>query len=351
MKYYFVRNKEYRPSTYYRLYQYLEEENIKEFQICEYEVNKYYTSNINRVLKKIIYGFIPGYYRRILKILKILKTTDDEIEIFIQREIFPNKIFVLDRILLIKMLKRAKKIYWDFDDDILESKEISQFEFDTLSKYSDKIYVGNEMLRQKINDRDISKVNIINTTDKYCEKVNLKDILKRRNQRFKYEINFVWLGTAGNLENIDMIISGLDKIAQKSNKKINLNVISNKDYIRKTEYLIIKNIKWERQRAYDVLEDMHIGVMPLKDTTFNEGKCAFKAIQYMGFGIPILISPVGLNKEILNENGYFIDNENWENNILELINNQEKWGRYSKKSKEEWEYRFNSKNIKELLRI
>ena len=38
-----------------------------------------------------------------------------------------------------------------------------------------------------------------------------------------------------------------------------------------------------------------IGVMPLLDTPFNKAKCAFKAIEYMACGVPVVASKVGEN--------------------------------------------------------
>lgn len=45
-----------------------------------------------------------------------------------------------------------------------------------------------------------------------------------------------------------------------------------------------------------------IGVMPLTDTPFNRAKCAFKAIEYMACGVPVVASPVGENSVVI-ENG------------------------------------------------
>jgi len=41
--------------------------------------------------------------------------------------------------------------------------------------------------------------------------------------------------------------------------------------------------------------------MPLPDTEWSLGKCAFKMIIYMAVGIPVVVSPIGANKDILQQ--------------------------------------------------
>jgi glycosyltransferase involved in cell wall biosynthesis len=44
---------------------------------------------------------------------------------------------------------------------------------------------------------------------------------------------------------------------------------------------------------------MDVGIMPLPDEPWARGKCGMKAIQYMGVGIPAVVSPIGANREIV----------------------------------------------------
>ena len=39
--------------------------------------------------------------------------------------------------------------------------------------------------------------------------------------------------------------------------------------------------------------------MPLADSVWARGKCSFKMLQYMACGIPVVVSPVGMNEKVL----------------------------------------------------
>ncbi len=64
----------------------------------------------------------------------------------------------------------------------------------------------------------------------------------------------------------------------------------------------------------DDLNEFDIGIMPLPDDEWTKGKCALKGLQYMALQIPTVMSPVGVNNEIIiqGENGYLCStNEEW----------------------------------------
>ncbi|MCG3148772.1 MAG: hypothetical protein PCFJNLEI_02219 [Verrucomicrobiae bacterium] len=53
---------------------------------------------------------------------------------------------------------------------------------------------------------------------------------------------------------------------------------------------------------------LDIGIMPLKDDTFQRGKCALKILQYMAAGLPAVASPVGVNADVVlpERTGYLV---------------------------------------------
>ncbi len=80
-------------------------------------------------------------------------------------------------------------------------------------------------------------------------------------------------------------------------------------------------------RHYDSVQDevadfghFDVGIMPLPDHAFARGKCAFKAIQYMASGLPVVASPVGVNAEVIGDAGLLArDPEEWEEALARLL--------------------------------
>lgn len=61
----------------------------------------------------------------------------------------------------------------------------------------------------------------------------------------------------------------------------------------------IANIPWSYQSEVELLHKMDIGIMPLPDDAWSRGKGGYKLYQYMAVGIPVVASPVGINKDIV----------------------------------------------------
>ena len=64
-----------------------------------------------------------------------------------------------------------------------------------------------------------------------------------------------------------------------------------------------------------------VGIMPLHDTPWERGKCAYKLLQVMAAGKPVIASPVGANRQVVRHgvNGFLADTtEEWAEALRQL---------------------------------
>src|SRR5262249_32197241 len=52
----------------------------------------------------------------------------------------------------------------------------------------------------------------------------------------------------------------------------------------------------------DEIRNLDVGIMPLPDEPWERGKCGYKLLQYMASTRPVIASPVGANRQIV-DNG------------------------------------------------
>jgi glycosyltransferase involved in cell wall biosynthesis len=97
--------------------------------------------------------------------------------------------------------------------------------------------------------------------------------------------------------------------------------------IKNLELDFIDQLNWSEDDAVGLaLSDIDIGVYPLVNNDFNSFKCGFKALEYMAMKIPVVSSPITVNKEIVldNENGFLVESTNdWVDAIENLISNKQ----------------------------
>lgn len=133
-----------------------------------------------------------------------------------------------------------------------------------------------------------------------------------------------WSGSFSTIQHFATAIPALKKIKDKFGDSISFKIIGDKNYF--CNELDTKGDAWVAETEIEDLSQIDIGIMPLPDDEWSKGKCGLKGLQYMALEIPTLMSPVGVNTEIIQPgiNGYLPDKEDeWVEALSDLIENKE----------------------------
>ncbi|MEM1137897.1 MAG: glycosyltransferase family 4 protein [Bacteroidota bacterium] len=308
----------------------------------------FYTGKTVVIILHLLKGFIKRTYHM------LLATKYDFI--FIHREITPLGPPVYEW-LLAKFLR--KKIVYDFDDAIwLEdpnekgswlSKLKWKKKIKSICKWSYKISAGNQFLANYA--KELNSNVVINPTTIDSNSLHNPDLHPNIDNDNK-PICIGWTGTHSTLQYLSEIIPILKKLQETH--PFNFRIISNKR--PPLELTNIEFIKWSKSTEIEDLMAIDIGIMPLTDDQWSKGKCGFKALQYMALEKPALVSPVGVNTQIVEhgENGYHCKNEDdWFNYLSFLLKNPSVCQAMGQKGrilvKENYSLESNSSNFLELF--
>ncbi len=220
----------------------------------------------------------------------------------------------------------GKKIIYDFDDAIwvplsseanpIASKIKCTWKVARICKWSYITTVGNEYLAQ-FAGRYCKKVIVIPTV------VNTDELHNKMKDQTDQPLTIGWTGTFTNFYNLEKIVNPVNRLQEKYNCRF--LIIADKD--PQFPQLKYEFIKWNKSTEIDDLIKLNVGVMPLKNTEVEMGKCGFKAIQYLSLGIPAVVSPVGANCKVVlnNVTGFWAETEeDWYKNMELLINDAAK---------------------------
>jgi len=360
----YVRNQYITPSSYYRIIQYAKSFDQKVL-IRNIAPSNIYNLHLNSD-KKTLFGKLIGIIYYLVMLLRVSFFVLEDL--IIQPDyVILSKTFIPRYCpgylrLLLNILTSKTTFYWDFDDYIFESGEISQNQAKILMRNSNKIIVTNNFLKNKIDLEYREKVILLPTTDGDLQGYDELKLLNLRKNTFESEIRLVWVATAGNIPHLLGIIGTLDETAEKVNKFYNktltLTVVCNKPLVYETQHLKINNIRWTREIAKDEIYKSHIGIMPLNYSQYSLGKGGFKLVQYMSTGLPVIGSKVGYNEEIVSNGAGILVEDNldksvWVDAIMKICESFETWESYSKGAYERWKsgfsYDYNLKVWKSLL--
>ena len=113
-----------------------------------------------------------------------------------------------------------------------------------------------------------------------------------------------WIGGRGNLAELDSLAPILADLARR--RPLEVVVIADAPWEAGAAAGVpTRQVPWTAEGQARALAELDVGLMPLEDTPWNRGKCAYKLLQYMAAGVPGIGSPVGMNRDLIrhDENG------------------------------------------------
>jgi glycosyltransferase involved in cell wall biosynthesis len=107
----------------------------------------------------------------------------------------------------------------------------------------------------------------------------------------------VWTGSVSTLAHLETARAALERFGRK--RKTVLRVICSRPPERAFDGVELQFVPWSAETEAASLGMSHVGIMPLPDDEFTRGKGGYKALLYMAVGRPVVLSPVGVNAEIV----------------------------------------------------
>lgn len=182
----------------------------------------------------------------------------------------------------------------DVDDAIWLTKPFGWSATRRIAKIADVVLAGNHHIADWFSSyaEDVRIVPTAIDTDRIRPR-NIQDFAHPRRP-------FIigWTGTSSNYKALYQIETVLEKFLK--NHAAELWVMADQPpRFPELKSNRVRYVKWNPNREIAILGRMDVGLMPLPPDRWSLGKCSFKMLQYMAAGLPVVVSPVGMNVEVL----------------------------------------------------
>jgi glycosyltransferase involved in cell wall biosynthesis len=282
--------------------------------------------------------------KQYINILKFLFKFQNYDYVLLQKKILP--------LILIKLIASRTKLVYDFDDALYtrESRELKRKKpvadrviknLNYILEKSSLVFAGSPELASyagKLNDN----VHLIPTG--LCRQVSQLELPPESDR-----ITIGWIGNNVNLYYLSIIDEATVHIQQKYPGTSFSVMCGTPPKGLKTRWHFSD---WSSSAEKTWLQSIDIGIMPLTDDPWSRGKCAFKLLQYMAYGKPVVASDVGANRTAVAHgcNGFLASTtREWISALEQLVLNREMRIRMGRQSLNIFSENFERARIQEKI--
>jgi glycosyltransferase involved in cell wall biosynthesis len=132
------------------------------------------------------------------------------------------------------------------------------------------------------------------------------------------------MGTYSNIEHVNKIENAL-RIVMNKFPQVRLRIVSDqRPQFKNISSAKLEYIKWSPENEVACLQGLSVGIMPLEESLWTRGKCSYKMLQYLACGVPVVVSPIGMNSEVLGRGQCGLaanDEHGWIDGLTTLLEN------------------------------
>ena len=234
-----------------------------------------------------------------------------------------------------------KPLILDVDDAIFLNGRLTKYAFDTLAQKADLVLAGNQYLS------DVITIPTSVDTDRWKP----PDI---KGSAGHFIVG--WCGTSTSFPYFEPLQDALAKFLHDTCAKF--RIMSDR-FPRELDILrpYVEFSQWSEEEEVQFIQGLDVGLMPLRDDEWAKGKCAYKMLLYAACSVPVVVSPFGVNGEILREVNLGIGavtSADWYDALCSIFNNRklaQEMGRAGVKHvKDKYSVLENGKRIAQAIR-
>ena len=108
-----------------------------------------------------------------------------------------------------------------------------------------------------------------------------------------------WTGTSGNFQFLYSIEGALKRVLDNHPQAKLLIIADRPPRFKTLPAARVEFERWTPRSELTAFSRMSMGLMPLADNDWCNGKCSYKMLCYMAAGLPVVVTATGMNREVL----------------------------------------------------